>query len=416
MVQTPKQAIQHPVGDNQTKGLAGYPSHMTSWCMRASQLPTLLKRDPHRPLGLFLLKLFEIRIYIGKFNTIQRRLIMLMEAQNILDDQDVANLENAAEEEPTIQNIDLTNMEGPESSPSTGKGDPGDSEEIKQSVRQTLGEKIDDFSSVLDDPSKSSIEELQAATNASISEFQKVERFGRGASARLSVRNGRLLKALQTKVKAAGMNWQTYAKKNINLSQRTIEKYIKIAEIPNVELHLSLGIERLYLLAGAVDGIESEDPIGQFLGKHEMNFDLTEELDFEDFKRRIDEITVKQKAGAEGIEMATETAAKMVERNIPLTKEILDTAKTVKETGGNTNVFFDKLVSAEPNTNGHPAKNSKKKQQNRMKSFNKLAEEMKSFVKEAKEKKGEILRKIDAKSLDELLVELEALKSILANQ
>jgi hypothetical protein len=326
------------------------------------------------------------------------------------------NTETIFEEESVMENTSIEVTEA-ETNPATVNAENGEYQEVKKWVDESLTESLADATELFEDLSKSNdIEKTLAATKQAIRESNKMVSFGAGVAAGYAAQGGNLLRLLKDQVKANGENWDDYANKNLpGLSLRTIQKYIRISKIPGVEGHLVLGIERLYLLGPVVEGIESDDPISVFLSKHTLEFDPTVEMDFEGFKRRINEITIQEKAASKDMRIAPETAAKMVERGVHLTAEVLDQARVIKESGGQLEIYLGNLADNAKKPSPNSSK-STKKVQSKLKSFNKLAEEFKDLIKEAKTTAKDNLKNIDLKSLDELLAELEALKAHLAKQ
>ncbi len=86
-----------------------------------------------------------------------------------------------------------------------------------------------------------------------------------------TVQTGRLLIALKPLVKAIGEKWETWAAKNLKfMAPRTRQACMQLAKVPGIDNHLHFGKERLLLLAGAVKGVDGDDPIGDLLRKYDL--------------------------------------------------------------------------------------------------------------------------------------------------
>jgi hypothetical protein len=320
------------------------------------------------------------------------------------------------EEESIIENKNLEVVESKKNT-ITVNTENGDYEEVKKRIDESVTESLTDSTETLENLAKSKNTKMTLeATKKVISESNNMLSFGDGVSAYYAVEAGNYLTLLKEQVRADLQNWEDYVNKNLNMSLRTVQKYMRIAKIQGVQAHLILGIERLNLLAGVVKDIESNDPISVLISKHSMAFDPTVEKDLDDFKRRIEEIKLKKTAAANNIEMAEETASRMAERGFHLTSDVLAKAKMVKETGGDPEKLFKNLTANVKNNNASSGKNGKKKSPSKPKGFKKLAEELKDFVGKATTTDKETLRDIDLNTLDALLADLETLKAHLAKQ
>jgi hypothetical protein len=291
--------------------------------------------------------------------------------------------------------------------------------EVKKMISEGLKASLGEGAGVLDAPIEGEdIETILAAANDAIREFNRIDTVGNGVAAGYAVRNGKTLNLLKTKVKAAGENWIDYVKENIfGMSQRTIDKHIAISKIPGVENHFPLGIERIYLLSGAVNGLDSADPISELFSKYDLRFDPAVEMPFKEFKLKLDRIALQEKIAKEGLEIEEEVASKLIEREVTISDADFSAAKAVKSAGGKLSIFFnDKLASAtEANTTPKSNRTSPTPPK-RVQSFTKAAVQLRDVIKETTATTDEaILKDIDAAMIDDLLADLEALKAHLNN-
>jgi hypothetical protein len=268
---------------------------------------------------------------------------------------------------------------------------------------------------ILDAPLDSQdIEAVLIAANEGIREFNRIETVGNGVSAGYAVRNGNTLNILRNQVKAQGDSWTDFVADNIvGMSQRTVDKHISISKIPGVQGHLALGIERLNILAGAISGFNSSDPIAQLFSKHNLPFSPTMEIPFDKFKLVLERVTLQEKVARQGLELDEKVAKKIVDRDVTISAADLVTAKEIKEAGGQEAKFFEKKLASATKANTTPKSNKNTTSPpKKVKSFNKAAVQLKDVIKAATTTTdAAILRDIDASMIDDLLADLEALKA-----
>jgi len=284
---------------------------------------------------------------------------------------------------------------------------------VKARIEKRLSDDGAEDQKTFDDLSRSTnVQAILEATNTAIVKFYEAESFGKGVAAGYAVRLGRILFILKRKVEETKELWHDYVAKNIKgMSQRTVDKHLKISQIRGVQNHLALGIERLYLIADAIKGSESADPISELFSKHNLEFNPTMDMPFDDFKKRIDAIALEKKFSTEGIQVSANTATKMAERGVKINAVDLEKLKAIMQSDGNTDKFLQTLWVNPKRPTSSSGKAGSKDSVKRIRSFNKLAAEFQDVIQAAKSTSdSDILKSIDLKTLDDLIADLEALR------
>jgi len=308
-----------------------------------------------------------------------------------------------------MEEINVTAKMAKATTPATSNGD-SEHSEVKRWIEEGGG------AGILDAPplEEQDIKTILGYANEGIREFNSIETANNRVAADYAVRNGINLNLLKIKVKENGENWQDFVKGNVvGMSQRTIDKHRKISKIPGVKDHLELGIERLYLLAGAVNGNQSEDPISELFSKHNLEFNTIVEMDFDDFKQKIDAIVIRENLAKANIKIPAETASKIAKQGLPITSETLQKAKDVEAAGGQAKMYFENMLADATKGNTTPGdKGTKTNPPKKVSSFNKAAVQLQQVINEAVKTSDEVvLKDIDASMIDPLIKNLASLKA-----
>ncbi|MGO9137285.1 MAG: hypothetical protein ACLP9S_04790 [Syntrophales bacterium] len=158
---------------------------------------------------------------------------------------------------------------------------------------------------------------------------------------RRAIRMGVMIIGLKKLVKQKKEKWGAWASENLPfLGERNRQKYTQLGSRLDAHKYDFLGIERLYMLCVATDSYvgKEEDPIGNFLSRHNVAFDQNTDFDIDDFKRDIDvamNMDLLSSKGIQGVDPA-------LVKNLSLAKVRLDGSlmgelKTLQNYGGNIN-------------------------------------------------------------------------------
>ena len=111
-----------------------------------------------------------------------------------------------------------------------------------------------------------------------------------GTITKYRIRQGMLFNILKTLVKSKGIEWIYWFNGNFNRRDfRTVEDYMRLANIPGILRYAFLGKERLLQVAIYLKefGTDTDDPVGAFFRKY-IVFHPEEEIDLAEIKTKTD--------------------------------------------------------------------------------------------------------------------------------
>ena len=251
--------------------------------------------------------------------------------------------------------------------------------------------------------------DLKKVAQDGIREFNRLDKTGKGLVAVSGISLGRVHILIKRKVEAQGINWNKYAKANLNgMSQRTREKYMTIARRKDAAEFSHLGVENLYHVAMAAKGMSGDTPITDFVEKYHIDTNTEREIDSGDFELQVKTATLQQRAVSAGITLEKKTAIGFVTNKVKLNTADFQVAKEIKAAGGHEAKYFERKAIAAGSKNKPP---ETPKTTSRIKSFSKVATAMEQVISEALSTSDvDILKDIDPAKVDQLLRNLNELK------
>jgi uncharacterized protein YaaR (DUF327 family) len=169
-----------------------------------------------------------------------------------------------------------------------------------------------------------------------------------GTVTKYRIRLGMLFNFQKTLVKEKlDRNWTVWFAENYAKSLlRSIQDYMRIAEVPNAIRFAVFGKERLIQILKQIGKPTGDDPIGQFLEVIGIEFNPDAETDYQELKIATDIAITRQKLNSEGLEeVADDKIEALVRNGIELTTLRLGQIKLVKETEGNLPDYIDRLIA-----------------------------------------------------------------------
>ena len=218
-----------------------------------------------------------------------------------------------------------------------------------------------------------------------------------------TVQTGRLLIALKPLVKAIGVKWEPWAADNLKfMAPRIRQACMQLAKVSDINNHLHFGKERLLLLAGAVKGVDGDDPIGDLLRKYNLEFDPTEEIDLDAYKNAVDLVLDFERLKKAGLDVDIESLKKFRADGRTVNASLIKVLKAIKGNDGNPNKYL---------TNPRP-KDGSEDGEKKAKSFKKMATTLAGTIDWISEHE-EFIEQVDVAMIDELTTKLEALKRLI---
>ena len=217
-----------------------------------------------------------------------------------------------------------------------------------------------------------------------------------------AIQQGKLLISLKKLVKDCGRTWGLWAADNLGfMHERTRQSFMQIASTPGVEKHTYLGKERLILLSNVTNGIDSEDPIGDLLGRHNLRPDPTEEIDLDAYKKAVDVAIFYERLKKVDVEVNIETIRKYYADKKPLNADLIKILKAIKNSGGNPEEHLSAPPDDDDTIDG----------QKKAMSFKKIAISLLGTISWISNH-TEFIDKIDIDKIDELTENLNTLKRL----
>ena len=217
-----------------------------------------------------------------------------------------------------------------------------------------------------------------------------------------TVQTGKLLIALKPLVKATGEKWEPWAAENLKfMAPRTRQACMQLAKVSGIEKHLHFNKERLLLLAGAVKGADGDDPIGDFLRRHNLGFDPTEEIDLDAYKDAVDLVLDFERLKKAGLDVEMESLKQFRADGNKVTTGLIKVLKAVKAANGDPNKHL-----TDPSSGGSDDGEKKAK------SFKKIATTLAGTI-DWIDGHREFIDHVDLDTIDELSSKLEALKALI---
>jgi len=206
---------------------------------------------------------------------------------------------------------------------------------------------------------------------------------------------------LKSLMKACGEKWEPWAAINLPfMSQRTRQAFMQLGKVPGIENHLYFGKERLVLLAGAVKGMDGDDPIGDFLKTYDLAFNPEEEIDLDAYKEAVDLAIFHKRLKKADINVKMESLKKYQADGNKVSSGLIERLKAVQAGKGDPNEYLE-----------NPLDDDDYKDREKAKSFKKVATSLVGTINWIAGHE-EFIRQVDVSMIDELTTELSKLKQL----
>ena len=224
-----------------------------------------------------------------------------------------------------------------------------------------------------------------------------------GTFAGYAVDMGRILHELKALVKACGKKWEPWAAENLAfMKPRTRQAFMQLAAVPGIDVYLHLGKERLLLLASATKPYTSDDPIGDFLKRHELYFDPEAEIDLAAYKEAIDIALDHDRLNNAGVVVEKDSIRKYKMDGRKIDASLIKVLKAVQKSEGDPNKSLTDPLTDDDDDDG----------EKRVQSFKKLAVSLLGTIAWIVDH-PDYLDKVEADKIGELEEKLGALKRLI---
>jgi len=226
-----------------------------------------------------------------------------------------------------------------------------------------------------------------------------------GTFAGYAVDIGRILHELKALVKACSdQKWESLAAANLAfMKPRTRQAFMQLATVAGIDDYLHFGKERLLLLASATKRYTSDDPIGDFLKAHDLNFDPEAEIDLDAYKEAVDIALDHDRLKNAGIVVEKDSIRKYKMDGKKINESLIGVLKTVQRSKGDPNKPLTDPVPDDDDESG----------EKRVQSFKKLAVSLLGTIAWIVGH-PDYFDQVDSDKIDELEVKLGALKRLIS--
>jgi hypothetical protein len=217
-----------------------------------------------------------------------------------------------------------------------------------------------------------------------------------------SIRIGRLLLMMKAYVRASGKLWEPWADENLSfIKERTRQKLMRLAAIPEIEKYHYLGNERLHALWNVLEESTSPDPIGDFEKRHNLPFEADIELDLDAYKQAVDLAVDSDRISNADVEVDKESILKYKKDGKKITDSVIKRLKDIKDSNGDPDLYLT-------------AKQPKKDPESPEHRIRRFKNETESLIKDVKwlTENTDLIKQVDVDKVDELTVSLVALKKL----
>ncbi len=249
------------------------------------------------------------------------------------------------------------------------------------------------------------IQEIQDLLKDYYIEFNKHEKAINVNLAIRMLKMGKLLNSIKKLIYQLGdITWDAWVKRNLQfMNERTMQTYMQLARIKNVEKHLILGKERILHIDKVIKAnIQDDcDPIATFLKRHKIT--ANEDTPFEEFKNIIDTAIVIDKAQSKKIntKLDYEAVRVLIEIGFQFTNSEYSELKIVEDASGDPNKVLNSWVLSR-------GKQKAEDKKNKTPDFHLLGSRMKQTVDFLLKNKE--IKDIEPKEVQEVIDLLEKLK------
>ena len=222
----------------------------------------------------------------------------------------------------------------------------------------------------------------------------------RGHTTKYKIRLGMLFNHLKVLVMSFAFEWTAWFNLKFDKRQfRSIQIYMQLAKVPNIIRYAVFGIERLLEIYRQLDDFTGDDPFGDFLAKHGIDFDPRAEFDPVEMKLKTDiAIGMKKLSNAGLEEIPQEKIEALVRQGREIETKHIDYLKAIQEAKGDIKLHMDKILAGEQPNPQDP----KAKAEAFRKSVDRFIDQAKSALKDTA-----YLKNVDVKVWEELKVQID---------
>ena len=225
-----------------------------------------------------------------------------------------------------------------------------------------------------------------------------------GTFAGYSVDIGRILHELKALVKACDKKWEPWAAENlVFMKPRTRQAFMQLATIAGIDAYLHFGKERLLVLGSATKPYTSDDPIGDFLKRHNLYFNPEAEIDLDAYKEAVDIALDYDRLQNAGVVVEKDSIRKYKMDGKKINASLIGVLKAVQKSGGDPNKSLTDPVASDDDDSG----------EKRVQSFKKLAVSLLGTI-DWIVGHPDFLDQVEADKIDELEDKLGALKRLIS--
>ena len=169
-----------------------------------------------------------------------------------------------------------------------------------------------------------------------------------GILTKYRIRQGMLLVHQKRLVKKRlEKNWGEWFKEAYDASMyRSAQDYMRIAGVPNAIRYAVFGKERLLNIVSRLGNTNTQDPIGEFLRCHGIDFDPRESTDYEEIRIRTDVAIARSLLNQNDLaEVPDDKLDAYVRAGNQIKPPLLEQLKLAKQTGSNMVDYMDQLIA-----------------------------------------------------------------------
>jgi len=246
--------------------------------------------------------------------------------------------------------------------------------------------------------------EALKANYADYNSFKAI--FGR-YDAKWAVRIGENLLLMKDMVKKAGFQWEPWAGENISfMGKRNRQRMMYLAKRKDCHKYDILGVDRLEILCASTADSKDSDPIGNFMIKHKIVFDPTQEFDLGEFKAAVDTALNNERLIRGGVQADPALVKDLTVNGIRFDKSFVNHLKEIKDSGGDPNI---RLKTLSMNKGQGPSSDSDEVK--RLKDFNSLSNRLIQTIDYIVKDEDQI-EMVDSATLQTLMKKLKKLQKL----
>jgi len=217
---------------------------------------------------------------------------------------------------------------------------------------------------------------------------------------------GKCLTQMKKLAKRAGFMWEPWAVKNLPfIGDTNRSKYMRLANRTDCHKYSLLGVERLEHLCRVIEFSKDSDAIGDFLRRHNIEFDPTKEFELKKFKDDVDAALNSEKLLEQGIVVDFDLVRDLTLNKVKFDNSLINKLKTMKDYGGNVKSYLDTLSQ----NKGKDSTDSDDELQ--MQDFNMLSNRLIQTIDQIIGDE-DLVDEVDTKTLLDLIAKLENLRKV----